>query len=372
MKIERRYRRGLFWPLILIAIGAAFLLNNLGLLGPNAWDTLVRFWPVILIAFGLDHLVRRRGLVGPVFFIGLGTLFLLSNFNLLEGVWWSAIQYWPILLIAIGVDILLGHRSTWLSLLGLCLVLVILAGSIWLSGQVQLGGQSLTTETIAQPLGEATQARITLKPSVASLKLKASTDPETLISGEIQVWPVETLKRDASLERGLAAFTLESKAKNIPFNKFKNYSPVWDLALNAEVPMELNVELGVGKSSLDLQGIHLQELTLSTGVGETELHLPPGTYLAQIDAGVGWTKVVLPSEGVIQLSIDGGVGDILILIPKGMEARLSIDRGLSSLHVPEGYAKQGEVYLSPGYNTSTNRVEIDIDQGIGNVTIQEQ
>jgi phage shock protein C len=49
--------RGLWAGIILIALGAYFLLANIGVLSGFRWDL---FWPVVLIAIGLLILVRRR------------------------------------------------------------------------------------------------------------------------------------------------------------------------------------------------------------------------------------------------------------------------------------------------------------------------
>ena len=49
--------RGLLAGIILIVLGAYFLLANVGLLSGFRWDL---FWPIVLIAIGLLVLVRRR------------------------------------------------------------------------------------------------------------------------------------------------------------------------------------------------------------------------------------------------------------------------------------------------------------------------
>jgi len=46
-------------PLILIALGSLFLLQNLGLM-PNLGPLLARWWPLILIMVGVSMLLRRR------------------------------------------------------------------------------------------------------------------------------------------------------------------------------------------------------------------------------------------------------------------------------------------------------------------------
>ena len=49
--------RGLWAGIILVALGAYFLLVNTGVLSAFRWDL---FWPIVLIAIGLLFLVRRR------------------------------------------------------------------------------------------------------------------------------------------------------------------------------------------------------------------------------------------------------------------------------------------------------------------------
>jgi len=58
--MSRRHRENLIWGLILILIGAIFLLENIGY---DAWRTLFKLWPLILIFWGASKLyygIRAR------------------------------------------------------------------------------------------------------------------------------------------------------------------------------------------------------------------------------------------------------------------------------------------------------------------------
>jgi energy-converting hydrogenase Eha subunit A len=131
----RSYRPSLIWPAILITIGIVLLLKNIGVLGGDAWITILHLWPVLLIALGLESLFQKRGVVGPVFWIVLGVVFFLSEMGITN---WDSLEillrFWPLILIALGLDVLLPRRSLWASMLGLIIMLVVFAGALWFMG----------------------------------------------------------------------------------------------------------------------------------------------------------------------------------------------------------------------------------------------
>ena len=99
--------RHLFSGFVFLTIGLVFLLGNMGFIDVNY---VVRFWPVILIALGVMKMVEshdefRSG--SGVFFIVLGLLFLMGNFNILRIAFHDL---WPLVLIGLGC--LMLWRST--------------------------------------------------------------------------------------------------------------------------------------------------------------------------------------------------------------------------------------------------------------------
>ena len=75
--------------------------------------------------------------------------------------------------------------------------------------------------------------------------------------------------------------------------------------------------------------------------------------------------------GLLRAQVDGGIGETIIFIPVGMAARIKVDTGLGGVQVTGNYQRQGDAYLSPGYDTAENRVGLAVDGGMGKITVQE-
>jgi len=88
--------------------------------------------------------------------------------------------------------------------------------------------------------------------------------------------------------------------------------------------------------------------------------------------GVGQTTITLPAKGIFDARIDGAIGQIVIIIPEGMALRIRSNTALANTTVPSGYNKSDRVYTSPGYESSENKVNLEIGMAIGNVTIRER
>lgn len=295
---------------------------------------------------------RRVSLVGPVILIGLGIVFLLNNMGVLAwSVWEVIFRLWPILLIAAGLEIILNRLSVWGSLLALVLTVVILAGALWLLGPDIGTRQVVAGEEVRQALGEASRAEIVIEPGLGSLRIEALPESANLIEGVIQMGRGQRAKRDFTMAGKTATFTLRSEgATGGPFFWWGD-QPGWELGLAPEVPLELKVDLGAGRADLDLTGLTVSDLEVSVGIGQA--------------------IVTLPDEGRFYAKIEGAIGETVVVIPAGMAARIRVDTGLSVSDLPDGYQQQGDVYTSPGYATAENRVDLEVGQAIGKITIRQ-
>jgi hypothetical protein len=348
---RRRSRPSLFGPLILIAIGIVFLLNNMGILTGDIWGNILNLWPVLLIAIGLDSIYRGNGVVGAAFMIGIGTVFLLANLGYLAiDVWRVIFRLWPLLLVAIGFDILIGRRSWLASIIGLIVILALLGGALWYFGVRVDRGLALTGEQVSQSLSGATQARITIQPGAGAVHLNALSGNQELISGRVSTAAGQQIKQDFTMDGDVAVYNLHTTGANF---SYPGTGPSWDwnLGLTPSIPIDLQVDLGAGSSDIDLSGLNISSLRVNTGVGRTTL--------------------ILPSDGSFQAKIDSAIGQTVVIVPAGMAVQVRSSTGLANTLVPGDFEKQGDVYTSPGYASASSRIDLDLSQAIGNITIQE-
>lgn len=261
---------------------------------------------------------RRGGLVGPVILIGLGIVFLLNNMGLLGWeVWEGILRLWPVLLIAVGLDILIGRRSALGSLLVVVVMLGVLAASVWWSGAWLGAGTALTGETISQPLERATRADVQIGMGAGTLSVGALEDASQLIEGSVAGQDREPVTRDFSISSGTAYFALRSRGQFgwiFPFADRRNGEGTWDLRLNRDVPMRLKIDAGAGTATLDLARLHLTDLDVNAGVGKITVTLPQqGVLVARVNGGVGETTILIPAGMAARIQADTGLGQVQVL-----------------------------------------------------------
>lgn len=126
----------------------------------------------------------------------------------------------------------------------------------------------------------------------------------------------------------------------------------WDLQLNDRVPLQLHVDTGAGVAILDLTHLNITQLDVNTGIGQTTL--------------------TLPAQGVLHATVNAGVGETLIIIPVGIAVRIHAETGLGHIAIPEVFTHTDKFFISPDYETAINRIDLDLNGGIGSITVRQQ
>ena len=300
---------------------------------------------------------HQRGvrLFWPIILIGVGAILLLSNLGYIQGNPWTIIfQLWPVLLIALGLEILFGGATGWRAVVSAMLGLALVGGILWvLVAQpaipgLNFGASNLQTTNISQPLNGVESARADLSFGAGTSKVYALSDSSNLIEGQLQTYSSPNFSVSTASDR--ATIVLGPGPTTIPMVIPFSSEEMWDVGLNSTVSYQLNLNVGVGQSNIDLS-----KLLISGG---------------EIDGGVGTSDLYLSSRGKYRLTINGGVGTIKIYVPAGLAVRAEVDGGLGSFNRLSNMEEvRKDVYETPGFSSAEDAVTLIIDGGVGSISM---
>lgn len=292
---------------------------------------------------------RRGSVMLPILLILLGVGLLLDQLSLWQPDWEAMLRFWPALLVLLGLEIIArGNRAASLAVGVLTVaVVVVVALLAWPS---VAGGPRLEAREFVVPLQDMDEASVRLEVGVATLDLAAGTGDSPLLRADVTYRPSRTqLAMDTSTRLGRGTVLLRGDTRSAVFGSGTS-DERWDVRLRPQFPLALAVKAGVGSVNLDLRGISLTHLDLQ--------------------GGVGTTRMTLSERGSYEAVVNAGVGSIDIVIPTGVAARIRIDTGLGEIDVDPRFAQEGRYYVTAGYDTAANRVDVDIDAGIGRITVR--
>jgi len=297
---------------------------------------------------------KRRGypsVLWPLLLIAIGVLFLLDSLGTIDLNFWELWRFWPALLILIGLDLLLGRRSRLGNLIVVVLTLVVIGVCVGLlvrtPGQVTGG---VDVDRIAEALEGAERASLRVESAAGKLTISKLDDSSSLIEGTLDLasshrpsWKVDRKSDQVSMRLAYD----EGTSFSIGWGR----SDTWDLRLSPAVVWELTANVAAGEGQLDLTGLDLDSLSVELGAGK---------YV-----------VTLPEKVGGKVSIKGGAGSLILEIPETLAARVSVQRGLASVSMPDRFQEKDGVYVTRDWQTSSNRVEVEINLGVGGLTVRE-
>jgi hypothetical protein len=281
----------------------------------------------------------------PLVLIVLGALLLVVNAGLLGfGRLLDLLQLWPLVVIAVGLDILLKGRYRLI-----IAAATLIAGALFYTGALTMPGVGpAQTQAISQSLQGAARAELHLSPSVGELRIGTLERSDNLVEGSVQTARGERLVENFRESGNTAIYELKSEGRSS--SSFIQRERTWDLRLNPNVPLKLDIDTGVGRSELALADLQITDLSIDTGVGET--------------------IVTLPRTGRYEASLSAGVGATTVRIPDGVAARVQVSRGLGAVTVRGNLERDGDMYLSPNYASAEHRVDLRVSGGVGAITVE--
>jgi hypothetical protein len=256
--------------------------------------------------------------------------------------------FWGAVLVLVGGLLLLSNLglitiNVW-SILGPLLVILL---GIWILGGSLFGKAQVEHAKVS--LDGAESARLRLRHGAGRLRIFAGANEQDLLEGDFGGGLDIKTRHEANQLN--VSMSMPARAWNFPL--FWNQGSLdWSVGVNSHLPLFLELETGASDARIDLTELKVRELSLKTGASSTE--------------------IILPAEpGDLQAKISSGAASLRVDIPSGVAARIRFVGALASVSVDRNrFPKVGNVYQSPDYDTSGNKVDLYIENSVGSIDIR--
>lgn len=314
-----------------------------------------------------DGRVRSTSVVFPLLLIGIGLLFLLWRWLPYFDPWPVLWKYWPLLLILVGAGMFWDRAQRRNdpegapvipvgSTIGTLLFLVIMAYLLWHGRAFYRhdwmnvsAGPAREHESQVVDLKGAKAARVVVHMPSGLLSIQGGADQ--LLQADFSqgaAWSAPSI--DYHVDNGFGTLTIDQQSGS----QFVGHSDnTWKLKLSESIPVELEIDVGAGRSDLNLAKIDLTRLQLNVGAGQ-----------ANVDLTGERSKD-------LQAQIHGGVGEAVVRLPKSIGVVATVHGGLGSVDV-HGLKEEDGEYVNAAYGKSPNTLRLTVEGGIGHISLEQE
>ncbi|MFC2106926.1 LiaI-LiaF-like domain-containing protein [Bacteroidota bacterium] len=298
--------KNIFWGLILIILGALFILKNTGLLY-FSWRDIFQLWPIILILWGLSIIPVKSGIKIILSVITITVaIFIISNSHSR----WESHSYWE-----------------------------------WGEDKDYEDSREWTDQEFTEPYDQNIKiARLEINAAAGSFDIKGVCDELIHFKHEGNVGPYEMKSFSSDSSRKII---LDFEDEFIRAGRIKNYTEIW---LNPNPLWSIDVDAGAAKLDLDLSAYKVEQLEIDGGATSVDVTL--GSLLDEVF-----------------VSIDAGASSLTIRVPEKIGCKITNDSFLTSKRL-KGFNKTSDGdYLSEDYEDYNKKIFIDINTAISSLKV---
>jgi len=302
--------RKIFWGLLLVMIGVLFILKNTGVLF-FSWHTMWQLWPVILILWGISLIPVKDWIKLVLSFVTVIITF------------FAVQQYGP------------KDNHKW--------------NFEWNDRHNRDRNDKEESTTYNNILSEdfdsiTKYAELKLNIGVGNFKISDSTGKliEVKHDNHNANYSMTAKEQDSltsidlSLEKG--EFRDGNMRNNVEMKL--NPNPIWDMDLN----------VGAAEVKFDLSGFKMRNLKIQGGASDLEIKLGAALPLTDV-------------------KMEAGAASITIRVPESAGCEIISNTFLSSKDF-KGFTKVGsQLYQTPNFAASTNKIKINLQAGVARVDI---
>jgi hypothetical protein len=316
-----------------------------------------------------DNRVPGTSVVFPLLLIGFGVLMLMWRWLPDFYPWHVLWKYWPLLLILVGAGMFWDRAQRQSdphgapsfpvgSTIGTVAFLVVLAFLLWHGHaytrhewtNVSAGSGHRGHENEVVDKKDAKAVHMFVHMPAGQLQIQGGAG--RLMEAEFfhgAAWLAPSV--DYSVENGLGTLDIHQDSAS---QMIGNSDNTWNLKVNNEVPLDLKVDIGAGRSDLNLSKVDLTRLEVNIGAGQANVDLTG-------ERGKD-----------LQAQIHGGVGEAVVRLPKNVGVVARVHGGLGSIDVRGLKEDADGRYVNSAYGKAPSTIELTVEGGIGHIRLEQE
>jgi len=259
-------------------------------------------------------------------------------------------------------------------------------------------------------VGNIEQLDIEIDYGVGELTIDANSKPN-LISGNIFYYPTKWDPEIKYTERGgTGVFSVNTNHDNKyewdigdDFrlgSGFKNFDNSLEFSVPTGIPIEIDMDFGIGEANLDLTDLTLSRVMIDCGLGEMNVQMlkpnPMTCDFLKIDTGLGEfnaeglgnlnarevdIEVGMGSADIdfrghftndVEIDIEVGMGSLDLVLPYNVNVRAKVHHNFLSSVDLDDFVKKGNHYLTEDWDSDRPTIYLDISVGLGSVDINRR
>jgi hypothetical protein len=302
----------------------------------------------------------RRGVFWPLLLIALGLVFLLSNFGIISGVSWLAVaSLWPLLLVLIGLDLAFAPRwpvptlAAEVAVIAAGLALLAYAPNLSPGTFVFGNGHGPGTADVTVPRGDATELTLTLNASAT--RYRVSGGATALVEAQspnpdLRVRTSGTTRANVRLDHvASSAFLRPAHSGDI------------QIRLASDLPASITINAGAGEFDIDLSDVRVTDARVNVGASSMRFVLPKptGNVDVRMNGGASSMTLLVPDGVEARISTTGG-----LLSLRSDNTRLGTGGAIG------GCIACGSSVETSGYGAARDRVTVTISAGASSIVVR--
>jgi hypothetical protein len=262
--------------------------------------------------------------------------------------------YWGGALIVLGIIFLLDNLGAFeplgVSIWGLIIPALLILAGIWLIWGIFARQNKPQSERVTIPDDGIERAELAINHGAGRLIISADPLQSNLLEGSFDGGVEQDTHRNAGMLRLRLTRASDFYWKS-PWFWAPQQSLDWKMRLKPSARYVFVLNTGASESRIDLTDLLVDSVSIKTGASSTELILPQ-------------------SAGFTSVKVKSGASSLSIKIPENVAARIRVTGGLMDLNLDKGrFPRSGVYYQSIDYDMADNKVDLEIETGVGSVKI---